>query len=489
MNLRKTHIVLILLAAVVLGFIGAYAGVKIAQPEQVNQEPISLSEEDKGLDDEEIQEANVPENMDKVVQAYNVIKDNYLEDVENKQLIEGAIEGMLNTLEDPYSAYMDVETMEQFNETIESSFEGIGAEVSMVNGKVTIIAPIKDSPAEEAGLRPNDQIISVDNESVEGLDLYEAVDKIRGEQGSEVIIEIQRSGVSDTFDVTIVRDNIPLETVYNDVQSIDGKKTGILEITSFSERTADEFEEQLTALEEDGIEGLVIDVRGNPGGLLNSVQDILESFIPSDTPIVQIEDQEGEKSPYYSDLESKKDYPISVVIDEGSASASEILAVAMKEVGYNVVGTNSYGKGTVQQALPLGDGSNIKLTFYKWLSPNGNWIHEEGVKPTIEMEQPAYFYANPVQVDDEFSYDQSDEKIENIQIMLDGLGYDPGRLDGYFSRETEEAVKAFQNDNNVNATGDVDQDTAGMIETKMVEKIRSGEDDKQLEEALDTLYK
>src|SRR5699024_8388313 len=179
----------------------------------------------------------------------------------DKQLIEGAIQGMIGSLEDPYSSYMDVESMQQFNETIESSFEGIGAEVSMVNGNVTIVSPIKDSPAEEAGLRPNDQILSVNGESVAGLNVNEAVDMIRGEKGSEVVLEVQRSGVSEPFDVTLVRDDIPVEAVYSEVKSIDGKKTGVIEITSFAENTAQHFNEQLKELENENIEGLVIDVR------------------------------------------------------------------------------------------------------------------------------------------------------------------------------------------------------------------------------------
>lgn len=427
--------------------------------------------------------------MDKIVQAYHLIDENYLEDVKGQQLIEGAIQGMLDTLEDPYSTYMDVETMKNFNETIESSFEGIGAEVSMVNDMVTIIAPIKDSPAEKSGLRPNDQILSVNEESVRGLDLYEAVEKIRGKKGSEVVLKIQRPGVSDPFDVTLTRDEIPLETVHSDLKTIDGKKTGVIEITTFSEDTAKDFKTQLSDLEDKGIEGLVIDVRGNPGGLLGAVENILKEFIPEDIPMVQIEDGNGNKEPHYSELTEKKAYPIDVLVNEGSASASEILAVAMKEAGYDVVGTKSFGKGTVQKAIPFGDGSTIKLTFFKWLSPEGNWIHEKGVKPTIKVKQPDYFHTNPIQIEDEpLTYNHTGEKIKNIQIMLLGLGYDPGRKDGYFNKETAEAVKAFQSDNDLTATGEVDKDTAGLIESKVVEKVRSGEDDKQLEKALNSLY-
>ncbi|AXI10002.1 peptidase S41 [Oceanobacillus zhaokaii] len=483
MKMKKSQIILLLAAALVLGFAGAYSGVKFAQPE-IEGQPNTIVEESTG---EKAKQSSG--NLEKVTQAFALIKGNYLEDVEDTQLVEGAIEGMLATLEDPHSSYMDVETMSQFNDQIESSFEGIGAEVSMVNGIVTIVAPIKESPAEKAGLRPNDQVLTVDGESLEGLNLNEAVGKIRGEKGSEVVLEIQRTGASEPFAVTITRDEIPVETVYNKIETIDGKQTGILEVTNFSTNTAKEFSEQLTMLEEEGIEGLVIDVRGNPGGLLDVVEDMLEQFVPKDIPYIQIEDQDGEKTPIYSDLDEKKPYPISVLIDEGSASASEILAVAMKELGYDVVGQTSYGKGTVQQAIPLGDGSSIKLTMNKWLSPKGEWINEKGVEPTIDAKQPEYFYTNPIIIEEPLRVDHTGEAIANMQLMLSGIGYETGRIDGYFNKETEEAVKQFQADQKLESTGIVDEETAGMIEAKLIEKIRSGEDDQQLETALKEIYK
>jgi carboxyl-terminal processing protease len=490
MKLNKIHIVLILVGALVLGFVGAYVGVLIANPDQAGQkiEDNASEQNEVGKESTDLN-GNIPAEWAKVAQAYKLIKDNYLEGADEQQLMTGAIEGMLSTLGDPYSTYMDVETMKQFNEQIESSFEGIGAEVSLVNGVVTIVSPIKDSPAEKAGLRPNDQVLKVDGKSLEGLDLNEAVSKIRGKKGTEVVVTILRSGSTEPFDVTIVRDTIPIETVYSKMETVNAKKTGIIEITNFAETTSTDFNTQLKALEDDGMEGLIIDVRGNPGGLLNSVEEILANFIPKDVPYVQIEDQEGNKTPYYSDLKKKKSYPISVLINEGSASASEILAVAMKEVGYDIVGMNSFGKGTVQQTVPLGDGSTIKLTFFKWLSPKGNWIHKKGVEPTVEVKEPEYYYTNPVQIEEPLGFDQSDVKIKSIQLMLNGLGYKTDRKDGYFSKSTEEAVKSFQKDNDLKVTGKVDKETGGLIEAKIVDKIRGGEDDLQLEKAQEELYK
>lgn len=489
MKLKKSQIALIFVAALFLGFAGAYAGVEFAQSRDAGTEQGAnqITNNDSTNEGTEAPESSA--NLNKINQAYSLIKQNYLEEVEDTQLIEGAIEGMLSTLEDPHTSYMDIETVNQFTDQIESSFEGIGAEVSMVNGLVTIVAPIKDSPAEKAGLRPNDQVLTVDGENLEGLNLNEAVAKIRGEKGSEVVLEIQRAGVSDPFSVTIVRDEIPVETVYSSSEIVDGKQTGIIEITNFSEKTAIEFEEQLTALEEEGIEGLVIDVRGNPGGLLDVAEDILSLFVPKDIPYIQIENGDGEREAYHSQLTEKKEYPISILINEGSASASEILAVALQELDYDVVGETSYGKGTVQQAVPLGDGSSIKLTTYKWLSPSGEWINETGVEPTIDVKQPEYYYTHPVQIEEEaLKLDQTDEAIANLQVMLSGLGYDTDRTDGYYSEETEEAVSAFQSANDLTVTGEVDEDTAGLLEAQVVEKIRNRDDDKQMEEALKALY-
>lgn len=436
---------------------------------------------------------NTKENendLSKIGQAYNMILSNYVEKVDEKQLIEGAIQGMVSTLEDPYSAYMDEETAAQFNESLESSFEGIGAEVSMMEGKVTIVAPFKDSPAEKSGLKPNDQIIKIDGESIEGLDLYEAVLKIRGEKGTVVTLEVMRPGVTELMNVKVTRDTIPIETVYTDLKEYDNKKLGYIEITSFANDTAEDFIVGLNELEDKGIEGLVIDVRGNPGGLLESVEEILKQLVTKDKPYVQIENRDGEKQRFFSTLEKQKEYPIVVLTNQGSASASEILAGALKEAGgYDIVGEKTFGKGTVQQARDMGDGSNLKLTMFKWLTPDGNWIHKKGIEPTVEAKQPDYFYANPIQFEKELTQNMNNEKIKNAQIMLKGLGFDPGREDGYFSGETVIAVKAFQQANKIEATGTINEKTAGLIEAKVIESIRDQKNDLQLKKAMEVLFK
>ncbi|WP_424923065.1 S41 family peptidase [Aureibacillus halotolerans] len=424
----------------------------------------------------------------KLQQVYNSIEANYVEDVSGQELMDGAIQGMVGSLEDDFSAYMDVESSQQLMESLESSFEGIGAEVSMMDGRVTIVSPIKDSPAEKEGLMPNDKIISVDGEPLDGLSLQEAVNKIRGEKGSVVTLEILRAGSSETVDVEVTRDTIPIETVYSRTETVDGKAIGVIEITSFAEETAADFAAQLEALEAEDIEGLVIDVRGNPGGYLQSVVDIAGEIIPKDDPFLQEENRNGEKTPYFTDLTDAKPYPIVGLIDRGSASASEILAGALKEnAGYELVGESSFGKGTVQKVIPLEDGSSLKLTMQKWLTPDGNWIHEKGIEPTIPVEQPAYYYTHPLAIEEPLKQDSTGSAIENAQLMLKGLGFDPGRTDGYFSTETTSAVKAFQQENNIEASGELTAETGELLQQSLVEKIRSQEGDKQLDKALDVV--
>lgn len=465
--------------------LGASATFLVVQLLDNNEQPL-VQQPSQNNDDTKKNE----NDLSKIGQAYNMILSNYVEKVDEKQLIEGAIQGMVSTLEDPYSAYMDEDTAAQFNESLESSFEGIGAEVSMMEGKVTIVAPFKDSPAEKSGLKPNDQIIKIDGESIEGLDLYEAVLKIRGEKGTVVTLEVMRPGVTELMNVKVTRDTIPIETVYTDLKEYDNKKLGYIEITSFANDTAEDFIVGLNELEDKGIEGLVIDVRGNPGGLLESVEEILKQLLTKDKPYVQIENRDGEKQRFFSTLEKQKEYPIVVLTNQGSASASEILAGALKEAGgYDIVGEKTFGKGTVQQARDMGDGSNLKLTMFKWLTPDGNWIHKKGIEPTVEAKQPEYFYANPIQFEKELTQNMNNEKIKNAQIMLKGLGFDPGREDGYFSGETVIAVKAFQQANEIEATGTINEKTAGLIEAKVIESIRDEKNDLQLKKAMEVLFK
>ncbi|MFS0645703.1 S41 family peptidase [Siminovitchia sp. 179-K 8D1 HS] len=479
--MKKRWLAIIAACSFFLGAGGVYTGIQWVDSREQEGSP--------GTKGEARHDTSMNSNhLAKVEQVYQLIQEAYVEKVESEKLIQGAIQGMIGTLKDPYSVYMDKDTAEQFSDNLDSSFEGIGAQVTIENGKLVIVAPIKNTPAEKAGLKPRDQIIAINGESIEGLDLYEATKKIRGEKGTVVTLEIMRPGASKPFKVEITREEVPILTVFPDIKESDGKKIGYLEITSFSEGTASDFRKELLRLEEEKIEGLVIDVRGNPGGMLSSVDNILQQLVTDKKPYVQIEERNGNKNPYYSGLKKRKPYPIAVLIDEGSASASEILASALKEAeGYHLVGVRSFGKGTVQQAIPLEDGSNVKLTMFKWLTPDGNWIHGKGIEPTIKVKQPEYFYAHSLNIEKELVRDMNSEEVKIAQQLLSGLSYGTGRTDGYFDGQTERAVKAFQTVEKIPATGKIDQKTAAHLEAAVIKRIEDERNDLQLQVSLKTL--
>ncbi|PYZ95825.1 peptidase S41 [Alteribacter lacisalsi] len=502
MNVEKKLLPIIIAVSVILGAAGMFITLQVTgtdSSEPVMQDTVPVETESEIVIEEDMAEEDADpavetsselsqDNLDKFHRAFTTIMEAYVEAPDEDELLEGAISGMLETLDDPYSVYMDQESAEEFMESLDPSFEGIGAEVNMINGRVTIVSPIRDSPAEDAGLRPNDLILEVDGEDIEGLTLNEAVLKIRGEKGTTVTLTIERPGMSEEFEIDVVRDEITVETVTSDLIEANDQRIGYLEIRSFAQDTATRFEEELNELEEQGIDGLIIDVRGNPGGLLQSVEQIGNLLIPEGEAIVQRQDRNGDVVRHLSNQEGEKDYPIATLIDEGSASASEILAAALKEAGgHPVVGETTFGKGTVQQTFELGDASELKLTVFKWLTADGNDINEVGVDPTEEVRQPEFFYLSPVQAEEPLEFDSNSEQVQNAQLMLEGLGYDPGRTDGYFDSETEEAVEQFQSDMDMEVTGVIDEDTALALRDQIVEAVRDPENDNQLNRAVELL--
>jgi len=425
-------------------------------------------------------------DLNKIIATYNLIRHRSLSGADHDKLVNGAINGMLAAVGDPYTAYMDKEEARKFDENLNPTFQGIGAEVTMVNGRVTVVSPIKGSPAEKVGIHAHDVILSVNGEKLDGLTLNEAVSKIRGPKGTQVRLEILRAGAGEPVEIIVVRDDIPRETVY--AEMLDGQ-IGKIEVQQFLENTAKRFAEELASLESQGMKGLIIDVRNDPGGILPVVVNMVEPFIPKGKPIVQIENREGKREPTLSKGEGKP-YPVVVLINKGSASASEILAAALQEAaGGRVIGETSFGKGTVQVTFQqeLGDGSNIRMTVYKWLTPDGNWIDKKGITPDIAVEQPDYFKVAPLSRKTTLKSDMIGDDVKNLQIMLNGLGFPTDRTDGYFSEKTAAAVKSFQSRNGLPATGEVDLETANKLEEAIIAQIRDPKNDRQLEAAINYL--
>lgn len=428
------------------------------------------------------------DGIKKIETAMQLVKNNYVEGVDQQKLVDGAIDGMMNALGDPFSSYMGPETAQQFSEQIEGSFTGIGAEVSMENGNVVVVSPIKGSPAERAGIKPKDILLSVNGESFEGLSLNEAVAKIRGPKGTKAKIKVKRAGSTNTLEYTIVRDDIALETVY---ARMEEGKVGVIEITEFSMNTAERFKQELANLEKQGMKGLVIDVRNNPGGVLQIVIEMAEHFVPKGKSIVQVEDKNKQREKTVSKGVGKT-YPIAVITNKGSASASEILAGALQEsANAKLIGEATYGKGTVQTSFSreMGDGSLLKVTIAKWLTPNGEWIHKKGIQPDVAVSQPGYFSVAPINKEKTYKYDMLGEDIKSAQTMLQGLGYDPGRTDGYFSKATETALQKFQTAQKLQATGVLDEKTAEALEAALIGQIRDPKNDNQMNRAIEIIRK
>lgn len=421
--------------------------------------------------------------FDKLYNAYDTLKKGYFEDLDQAKLVNGAINGMIDSLEDPYSDYMSIEEAEGFHHSISSSFEGIGAEIQEKDGYIGIVSPLKGSPAEKAGLKPNDLVKSVDGKSLQGMSSTEAVMLIRGEKGTKVELTIQRPGVEEEIKMPITRDEIPIETVYGEMV---GDGIAKVQITTFSNNTTEELVKVLKNLQKEGMKGLVLDLRQNPGGLLDQAVNISSMFVPKGKVLFKVEDRSGNVKEYPSNNEANPNLPLVVLIDKGSASASEILAAAVKEsAGVQLIGEKSFGKGTVQTAQDFPDGSNIKYTTAKWLTPEGNWIHKKGIKPDVEVALPEYANLSFINPEVTLEVSSSSNDVKSAQQMLKTIGFDPGREDGFFDEKTKNAVVSFQEANNLEANGVLKGEATMKLMELIREKIQNN--DTQLQKAVEIL--
>ena len=327
---------------------------------------------------------NVSSELKEFVNTYNDIVNNYYDKVNKEELIDAGIKGMINYLDDPYATYFDGTSSTNFNQTLEGNYEGVGIEVTLDNNKVKITKVFADTPAKKAGIKVGDYITKVNGESVEGKSLSDVVSLIKNAKNKEVEITITRDNQEKTMKVT--RTTVDMPYTSSKVYEENGKKIGYLKIEMFSNNITKQVKKELESLKKKNIDKLVIDVRDNPGGYLTQVTEILSLFMTKKDVIYQLQTKNNKEKVYGTSSKATYSYPVVVLINENSASASEILASAFKET-YNaeIVGVNSYGKGTVQKTGDLNNGDTIKYTVQKWLTPKGNWINEKGVTPTKEV--------------------------------------------------------------------------------------------------------
>jgi carboxyl-terminal processing protease len=359
------------------------------------------------------------ENLKIFTEVLSHVESNYVEEPDPEKLIHGAIRGMLRTL-DPHSSFMPPDVYREMQVETEGRFGGLGIEITIREDVLTVVAPIEGTPAFRAGVQPGDQIVKIEGESTKDITLIDAVKKLRGPEGSAVTISLFRKGFAEPKDFTLTRAVIQ-------IKSVRWKKLpddiGYVRLRSFQKSTTDELEEALHDLEEQNIRALVLDLRNNPGGLLEQAIAVSDEFLEGGKLIVYTKGRlAGQNMKGYSKNDrAHLDYPMVILVNGGSASASEIVAGALQDLGRaTVIGTQSFGKGSVQTIIPLSDGSGLRLTTAKYYTPSGREINGKGIAPDIIIEEP-----KTQQEQDEEGKQETSRSRRHIQMPGDDLSEDP----------------------------------------------------------------
>ena len=337
---------------------------------------------------------NVTSKEAELLAAYEKIKNNYYEEVSEDKLVGAAIDGMVSSLNDPYSYYLNEEDTNSFNQSLDGTYIGVGVTILHdENNENQVVEVMDNSPAKKAGIKVGDKFLKIDGKDVKNLSLTDMTSLIKRNKGDKQVFVVLRDSEEITVNITI--GEVVLSSVSSKIIEGNGKNVGYINIETFAANTYAQFNKNLKALEKEKIDSLIIDVRGNPGGHLSQVQDILSLFFDKKTVLYQIENK-GKVEKFYASTKDKRKYDIVVLIDCQSASASEILASCFQENYKNatIIGTTSYGKGTVQKTYELSNGASLKYTAEKWLTSKGNWINDKGVVPDIEVELTEEYYNN-----------------------------------------------------------------------------------------------
>lgn len=360
----------VLIAILALAF-GGVVGVVLAY----TAKPLSI-----------ITNTDSPSDIQEVEKIYDNLLSKYFGEIDKQTLSDAAIKGMIEALNDPYSTYIDAENTDDFDEQIYGYYVGVGTEITLNDENQFEVTNIfENTPATYANIELHDIVVKVNNEDVSGKTVSDIGKLIQGEIGTDVTLTLRRG--EEEFDVTITRDRIDLISVTSQIFEKDDKRIGYIKVTNFASNTFNQFQTALNELEENDIESLIIDVRDNLGGQLEVATQIASLFLTKDKVVYQL-NTNGIIQPIYSTGPGSFQKPITVLINGATASASEVLAIALQEsADATVIGTTSYGKGTIQESYKLSTGATIKFTVQEWLSPNGNTVNEVGVKPDIEVSE------------------------------------------------------------------------------------------------------
>ena len=424
-------------------------------------------------------------------EVFDELYNNHYSQPSEAQLWKGAIQGMIDSLDDPFTNYFDAEAYQAFREGQEESYVGIGITVENVSEQVVVRNVFPGSPAEEAGLMAGDRITHVDGVDYRSKSFIETTSVIRGEPDTEVQIGYERAGIESTIFVTMERRLIDNPSVSGEVLD---NHIGVIRIHGFGAETVDIFNEYLDAFEAENIESLILDLRDNGGGDLYTLIDLLNVFLSKeakDIPLFTLETYDDRELVIYHEegkTTERKPYPIVLLVNGRSASASEVFAAAMYEYGgYPVFGTTTFGKGTLQSSIPLKSnlGDYLHLTIGRWLTSEGNWVHFTGDTPGFEpstiVEQNPYFNTPLLylEADETYVYDQVHEKIKIAQQMMNAIGYTV-REDGYFNSDMADQLAVFQSEKGLNVTGELDSETAHELSSNLFNFRQDISNDEQL---------
>ncbi|BDR56529.1 S41 family peptidase [Xylocopilactobacillus apis] len=398
-------------------------------------------------------------NDDYLSQVKNLIKTKYYQPVDETKLTNGSIKGMLDSLDDPYTTYLDKQEAQSLTDTISSSIVGIGVTVMEKNKLIVVDSTVSGTPAKKAGIRSKDIIVKVNGKSVLGKRSTEVTKLIRGKKGTSVTVTVRRG--SKDIDFKMTRDTIPIETVKHKMLT---KNIGYLSVSTFSNPTTSEFKKAITSLRKSGAKKFVVDMRGNPGGELKQALSMSSMFVKDGKTIMQVQGRQKSDLTVYDagpkmDGGFKVTEPTVVLIDGDSASAAEIFTAALKSSNIPVVGKKSFGKGTVQSVVELPDDAELKMTIAKWLTPDGSWIHHKGIKPDYVVNYPEYTNLIINDVKKPLKKGDVSGNVKTIQKGLLALGYQPGNQKGIFDDATENAVKDFQTKRKISVNGTIDEST------------------------------
>ncbi len=425
------------------------------------------------------------EALQKIQMMMDTIKDEYYKDIKEEDLINGALKGMLETL-DPHSTYFTEEEFNAFMTDLSGEIVGIGVQIEKREDGITVVAPIEGTPAHKAGLRTGDKIVSVDGVDISGYTADKAASLIRGEEGTQVRIGIRRDGAAGIVYYELVREIVRINPVKYEIK--DGN-IGYLKITEFNDNTSVNVADAVRTFSNAGVKGVVVDLRGNPGGLLDQVVEVCRLLIPKG-PIVKIQVKNEIIESYESQLD-KAPFRLAVLINGGSASASEIMAGAIKDSKTGVlIGEKTYGKGTVQHTMRMEGGGGAKLTIANYLTPSGFSLDGIGLTPDIEVK------ATDTAVKPDYAVIKGNRSLKSgiigldvlgLQQRLNAIGYSIEKQDGIFGKMTKTAVLAFQKDNKLPQDASIEADDLKALQNKLEEKL--DKNDPQLERAMEEIKK